>query len=319
MKIKRSELNNLILEVTQNNQISKNIALIIDKQGVDIDEAVTIYIKDNPSATEASVTQALTDFPISNGMDKAFVAESIDEVIDAVIKEIEDEEEDDLDPVGEPIDDPIGDEESEEPEEFEEPEEVEVDAEVEGLYGGKQKFNPDVQRALAIINQVVNEPREYYALMNGQETPEGKPKYPGVLKMVVMNPREKRRAMRVILGKRLGDLVMDYLESNVDSLQESFKDSTFTDTAGGDDDTDTELGNSDIGMEDEPGDSDKLKADVARVLQYMSKVDTKVEYAQLIDAVLSFDFSSNAGDKKMALKKILGNTIGSAVIRELGL
>ena len=86
----------------------------------------------------------------------------------------------------------------------------------EDLYGGEQTFNPDVQRALSIIHQVVNEPREYYALLSGQSTPDGKAKYPGVFNMVVMNPREKRRAMRVILGKRLGDLVMDYLEAETE-------------------------------------------------------------------------------------------------------
>ena len=92
MKIKRSELNNLILEVTQNSEISKRVAFIIDKQGVDVDEAITIYINDTPGVDENTVTQALTDFPISNGMDTAFMGENLNNTIDDVLKELEDEE-----------------------------------------------------------------------------------------------------------------------------------------------------------------------------------------------------------------------------------
>ena len=91
MKIKRSELNNLILEVTQNSEISKGIAFIIDKQGCDTDEAITIYINDTPGVDESTVTQALTDFPISNGMDSAFMGESLNNTIDDVLKELDDE------------------------------------------------------------------------------------------------------------------------------------------------------------------------------------------------------------------------------------
>jgi hypothetical protein len=222
MKIKRSELDSLILEVTENNEISKKIAHIIDQQGVDTDEAITIYIKDNPEAHENTVIQAITDFPISNKMDGAFLEEGLETIIDEVLADFEDEDEEEFeDPVIDPLEDTAIEEPAEEP--LEEPEDLAA-----GLYGGEQKFNPDVQRALAIINQVVNEPREYFALMNGQTTPEGMPKYPGVLHMVVMNPREKRRAMRVILGKRLGDLIMDFLEKAIDPTmaQESLKKET---------------------------------------------------------------------------------------------
>ena len=222
MKIKRSELNNLILEVTQNSEISKRVAFIIDKQGVDVDEAITIYINDTPGVDENTVTQALTDFPISNGMDTAFMGENLNNTIDDVLKELEDEElEDEFEepelgvPEEDPLEDPL-----EEPldEPLEEPASDEETA--EDLYGGEQTFNSEVQRALTIINQVIKEPREYFALMNGQPTPEGKPEFPGVMHMVVMNPREKRRAMRVILGKRIGDLVMDKLEGGEESLNE---------------------------------------------------------------------------------------------------
>ena len=217
MKIKLSELNNLISEVAQNNEISKGIALIIDKQGCDTDEAITIYIKDNPGADENTITQALTDFPISNGMDKAFMEEGLERIIDEVLAEVGDEDV----TITDEFEDTEFDATDEEAPEEEEEAEVKAGEETpEDLYGGEQKFNHDVQRALSIINQVVNEPREYFALMNGQTTPEGMPVYPGVLHMVVMNPREKRRAMRVILGKRLGDFVMDYLESGKDGPAE---------------------------------------------------------------------------------------------------
>ena len=291
MKIKRSELNNLILEVTQNNQISKNIAFIIDKQGVDIDEAVTIYIKDNPSATEASVTQALTDFPISNSMDKAFVAESIDEVIDAVIKEVEDEEEDDLDPVVGAMEDPVADEEPiediEGEESIEEPEEevaIAGEETAEDLYGGEQKYNPDVQRALSIISQVVKEPREYFALMNGQVTPDGKPKFPGVMHMVVMNPREKRRAMRVILGKRLGDLTMDYLEKP-EATDNAYMSEQLNELEVGSmpeptDDT-PEAGENEVGSE----------RDVEVMLKTLPRINKSSEYSQLLGAILKHGLS----------------------------
>ena len=213
MKIKRSELNNLITEVAQNNEISKGVALIIDKQGVDVDEAVTIYLKDNPSTTESSVTQSLIDYPISNGMDNAFLKE-IDSTVNDVIKEIiksntelTEEEDDVLTSTMDELpaeDEPVEDE----PVEVAPPED-----ELGDELGGKAEFNSSVQQVLSMIHKVIQEPREYYSLLNGQETPEGTINYPGILQMVVVNPREKRRSMRAILGKRIGDIVMDHLES----------------------------------------------------------------------------------------------------------
>ena len=207
MKIKRSELNSLILEVAQNNEISKGIALIIDKQGCDTDEAITIYIKDNPNVDEKSVTQSLVDFPISNGMDRAFMSENVDEAIDDVLKELDGEEDEDI--LGTDMDEPI---------EPIEPEEAPVEDELGDDLMDKSEFNSNVQQVLETIHKVINEPREYYSLLNGHETPEGTVNYPGILKMVVVNPREKRRVMRTILGKRIGDMVMDHIES------ESFND-----------------------------------------------------------------------------------------------
>ena len=213
MKIKRSELNNLIKEVVQNNQISKEIAVIVDQQGCDTDEAVTIYLKDNPNIGHEAVTQSLIDYPISNGMDSAFLKE-IDDTVDDVLKEIvksntklteEEEDEEVLAP------------ELDEPEVEEDPiEDVQPEDDLENAPVDKKEFNSSVQQALSMIHKTIKEPREYYSLLNGQETPEGTINYPGVLQMVVANPREKRRSMRAIFGKRIGDIVMDYLEFDDD-------------------------------------------------------------------------------------------------------
>ena len=213
MKIKRSELNNLIKEVVQNNQISKEIAVIVDQQGCDTDEAVTIYLKDNPNIGHEAVTKSLIDYPISNGMDSAFLKE-IDDTVDDVLKEIvksntklteEEEDEEVLAP------------ELDEPEVEEDPiEDVQPEDDLENAPVDKKEFNSSVQQALSMIHKTIKEPREYYSLLNGQETPEGTINYPGVLQMVVANPREKRRNMRAIFGKRIGDIVMDYLEFDDD-------------------------------------------------------------------------------------------------------
>ena len=218
MKIKQSELNNLITEIAQNNEISKGVAVIIDQQGCDTDEAITIYLQDNPNVGHESVTQSLIDYPISNGMDNAFLKE-INSTVDDVLREITESNiklaEEDEDVLAPEIDEP---EIEEEPIE-DEPVEVEpAEDDLESELGGKAEFNSSVQQVLSMVHKVIQEPREYYSLLNGQETPEGTINYPGILQMVVVNPREKRRTMRIILGKRIGDIVMDHLESEDDDL-----------------------------------------------------------------------------------------------------
>jgi uncharacterized protein with von Willebrand factor type A (vWA) domain len=55
------------------------------------------------------------------------------------------------------------------------------------------------------------------------------------------------------------------------------------------------------------GSVEKQKSDVATVLKYIQRVNTKVEYMQLLDALLRHVPNDDGGLKKVALKGILLN------------